>query len=433
MTFNLKSFEVEVTPYHYDFGLLSSQNVLSIETPIFLRGFVLTEEHYRYCVCTVEFCIISGFFYQDLLTAISRSTGVPLQHVTLHVSHQHDVPFFDELYHGTLMKYERSFYPYQKWLDYVNEIEGKISNEMKQTEKQVMYYSMSEQEVFEYASDRRIFQNNKINWRSTKCQNPELKAMPIGEIDPNLYQCVLWDSQKSPLLTLNFYASHPQVADSRGIISSDAPGAALKRMKKLLPNTMHLYFDGCGADIGNGKFAGPSKEADIEIFGEKLFQGMSGAYQNAKPEKISKVRWLNHTFDLPIRKPMENIDEYLQAIKSPELFQPQFKPSRFVVARNIGLFEKKVSHYPFRISRLCFNDDHIMFFPGEMFLTFQTHCITRSSGKTCVAAYGDGFVGYVPEDDDFALGGYEIDGAFQLLSPGCEKLIKSEIDKILKL
>lgn len=433
MAFYLKTFEIEITPRDYDFGLLSSQNVLSIETPIFLRGFVLSEELLRYCVCTVEFCIISGFFYQDLLTAISRSTGVPLQHVTLHVSHQHDVPFFDELYHGTLMKYGRSFYTYQKWLDYVNEIEGKIFSAMNEPAKQVLYTSMEKSEVIEYASDRRIFQNNKINWRSTKCQNPELKAMPLGEIDPNLYQCVLWDGEKEPLLTLNFYASHPQVADGRGVLSSDAPGAALKRMKSIIPNVAHLYFDGCGADIGNGKFAGPSKDDDIEIFGEKLYRGMLGAFQKAKPEKLNKVRWLEHCFDLPIRKPPENIDAYLEAIKSPELFQPQFKPSRFTIARNIGLFEKKANHYPFRISRLCLNEDHVVFFPGEMFLTFQTYCIAHSSGKTCVAAYGDGFIGYVPEDADFALGGYEIDGAFQLLNPGCEKLIKSEIDKVLKL
>ena len=65
-----------------------------------------------------------------------------------------------------------------------------------------------------------------------------------------------------------------------------------------------------------------------------------------------------------------------------------------------------------------------------MFLTYQKYCLEKFSGKTCVAAYGDGFIGYVPEDSDFALGGYEITGAFQLLKPGCEKLIKSEIDKI---
>ena len=116
-----------------------------------------------------------------------------------------------------------------------------------------------------------------------------------------------------------------------------------------------------------------------------------------------------------------------------QIKQPDFNkhPNKFYIARNLGLHEKNISSYPFRITKLNFNGNQILFFPAEMFLTYQKYCLEKFSGKTCVAAYGDGFIGYVPEDSDFALGGYEITGAFQLLKPGCEKLIKSEIDKIV--
>ena len=426
--FLIKTFEIDVTPQNNKFGLLASATPIGIETPIYLRGLLLSDAQNQYVICSVEYCIISGCYYQDLMSAISKGTDTPMNHVTLHTSHQHDVPFFDELYHGIMEKYGKPVFPKREWDEYVKEIQTNIEKEISQPTKQVTHVSFQNAEVHEYASDRRIYKDGKMNWRGTKCQNLELKALPVGEIDPNLYQCVFWGENSQPLVTLNFYASHPQVADGRGLLSSDAPGVALKKMKTFLPNTFHIYFDGCGGDIGNGKFAGPSKDADLEVFGEKLFKGMQIAFQKAQPESLKSVRWLNHTFDLPFRKPVADANELRAQIATPD-FSTNFK--RFYIARNLGLIEKNNASYPFRISRLCLNQNQIFFLPGEMFLTYQKYCIEKSNGKTCVAAYGDDFIGYVPEDADFALGGYEIDGAFQNLMPGCEKLIKKEMNTII--
>lgn len=428
MPFFIKSFEIDVTPLNNQFALLGGPTPYTIETPIFLRGVYLSNGDSNWVVSTVEYCLITGSYYADLLKAICRAVNVPLANGTLHTSHQHDVPFFCELYHGTLEKYNKPAFPHSEWLKNISTIENQIKQATAGEPKKITQVSFDKAEVIEYASDRRIYQNGKMNWRSTKCQKPELKALPLGEIDPNLYQCVLWGENQKPLATLNFYASHPQVADGRGLLSSDAPGFALKRMREFLPHAAHLYFDGCGGDIGNGKFAGPSKDEDIKVFGEKLFKGMQAAFEKAKPEPLQTIRWHNHVFDMPIKKPTENLDELREQIQSPDFLQ---NPRKLFIARHIGLMEKNISFYPFRISKLNFNNNQIIFFPAEMFLTYQKYCLENFKGKTCVAAYGDGLIGYVPEDSDFPLGGYEIDCAFQKLMPGCEKLIKSEIDKIL--
>lgn len=429
MSFLIKTFEVDITPTNNQFPLLASPGQTSIETPIYLRGFILSSGSSKWLVSTIELCVIAGSYYSELLEAISLGADVPQSHCTLHASHQHDVPFFDEMFHGTMQKYGKPMFAQKDWEELLEKIKKEIKKCSQKEGKRVSQVSFDKSEVVEYASDRRIYQDGKMNWRSTKCQKPELKALPLGEIDPHLYQTILWGENKKPIITLNFYASHPQVADGRGLLSSDAPGFALKKMRELLPMADHLYFDGCGADIGNGKFAGPSKDADIPIFGTKLFNAMQYAFEKSAPEPLTDVNWKNHLFDMPIKKSNDNLDELVVQIKDADFIN---NPRKLSIARNIGLIERKKSTYPFRISVLKLNKNQIIFFPAEMFLTYQKYCLEKFSGKTCVAAYGDGFLGYVPEDSDFALGGYEIEGAFQLLSPGCEKLIKSEIDKLVK-
>lgn len=428
MTFTIKTFQVDVTPNNNEFGLLASMEPSGIETPIFLRGVLINDSKRNYVIVSVEYCILAGSYYDEYKNAISTATNVPVDSIALQVSHQHDVPFFDEMYHGTLNKLGKAAYPIQKWQDYLQKITNSIKIELKKNAVEVNYISFQKAEVHEYASDRRIYQDGKMNWRSTKCQKPELKALPIGIVDPNLYQCIFWASMNQPKLSLNFFASHPQVADGRGLLSSDAPGVALKKMNTFLNDCFHIYFDGCGADIGNGKFAGPSKEADLEIYGDKLFQAMKNAFQSAKPEPIQSISWINHTFDMPIKLPNESLEFLMTQCNDGDILK---NPKRLTIVRRIGLLQRKLKSYPFRITLFKINNNQLVFLPAEMFLEFQTYCIKKFSGQTCVAAYGDGFLGYVPEDSDFALGGYEIDTPFQLLEPGCEKLIKSQIDLIV--
>ena len=51
------------------------------------------------------------------------------------------------------------------------------------------------------------------------------------------------------LASVSYYATHPQSAYGRGLISADSIGEALRLTRKRFPAAQHLYFTGCAANI----------------------------------------------------------------------------------------------------------------------------------------------------------------------------------------
>jgi len=75
--------------------------------------------------------------------------------------------------------------------------------------------------------------------------------------------------------------------------------------------------------------------------------------------------------------------------------------------------------------------------PGEVFVAYQ-HQIKACSpfANTFVLAYTNGNIGYVPTEDAFPQGGYEVDSAIKfygttMLTPECERIIVESACRLL--
>ncbi|GIT28594.1 MAG: hypothetical protein Ct9H300mP1_06400 [Planctomycetaceae bacterium] len=88
-----------------------------------------------------------------------------------------------------------------------------------------------------------------------------------------MLKTVAFYSGKKKLVASHYYACHPMSYYGDGRVSADFCGLARRRREQQDPGCVHLYFNGCGGNIGAGKYNNGSKKARVELT-QRMFQGM---------------------------------------------------------------------------------------------------------------------------------------------------------------
>ena len=86
-------FQVDCTPpegYPIGFGMDGSS--ASIRDPLYMRGFVLNEEHTRCLVASLDYCGLMNSAHDGMARALAGAVGISPTDVVVHCVHQHDTP-----------------------------------------------------------------------------------------------------------------------------------------------------------------------------------------------------------------------------------------------------------------------------------------------------------------------------------------------------
>ena len=129
--------------------------------------------------------------------------------------------------------------------------------------------------------------------RYTATKSAELRAEPIGTIDPAVSLVSFWNGDK-PIAVLSYYACHPQSYYRTGIPNPDFPGIARFVRGQAVPDALHVHFNGAGGNIGAGKFNDGSKDNRV-VLAMRLADGMTRAWQATTKTPITpqQVRLAN--------------------------------------------------------------------------------------------------------------------------------------------
>ena len=126
----------------------------------------------------------------------------------------------------------------------------------------------------------------KMRLSSTK--DAALRELPEGLVDPLLKTISFWNGEKK-LAVLHYYARHPMSYYDDGIVTHDFVGTARAR-RTHDDGVPHLYFSGCGGNIGAGKYNDASKEAPVRL-GENIHAAMVASEQRMKRALLTKMEW----------------------------------------------------------------------------------------------------------------------------------------------
>ncbi len=400
--------------------------VVEVDDPLEAIGYVLLGAGKPIVVCVVDWTGLLNSAHLRWREALAEAAGTSIDRVTVHCVHQHNAPFacLDAesivLEQGDLPHIiERDFF--RQCLDAARMAVGEA---LKKTTP-VTHVAHGEARVEKVAGNRRILglEGKVVSQRGSSSPKPEHHAFPEGLIDPML-KTVAFYNQGKKLLACHYYACHPMSYYGDGRVSADFCGLARKQRQQQEPDCTHLYFNGCGGNIGAGKYNNGSHEMR-PILTQRMLKGIVASEENLDPQIIESVRWETEDILPPVDK---RFDE--------EALMRQISDrSQKVVSRNrpsytVAWIRRVRAMQPITLSSLHLNEVSLLHLPAECFIEYQLRAQAAAPDRfVACAAYGDGGPFYIPTADAYPQGGYAVSVAWcdaaidQILSGGIKRLL----------
>ena len=400
--------------------------VVGVDDPLEAMGYVLLGIGKPIVVCAVDWTGLANSAHIQWRKALADAARTSIDRVAVQCVHQHNAPF--ACMDAQAIVQEQGDLP-----DIVNPVffdlclknaRDAVTKSLKKTTP-VSHIAHGEARVEKVAANRRIIGLNGklISQRGSSSRKPEHHRFPEGLIDPMLKTVAFYNGNKK-LVASHFYACHPMSYYGDGRVSADFCGLARRRMQKQEPDCLHLYFNGCGGNIGAGKYNNGSKEARIELT-QRMFDGITTSNATLKPELIRSFAWETEDI-LPPLDPRFNEEQLLVGIRN--------KTNR-VVARNrpsytVAFIRRVKEGIPITLSSLHVNDISMLHLPAESFIEYQLRAQAIAPNRfVACAAYGDGGPWYIPVKEAYPQGGYAVGVAW--CSPQIDPLMSNGIQTLL--
>lgn len=391
-----------------------------VSEPLLALGLVLFSDEKPVVLCAIDYCEIRGTDHIHWREVLAAAAGTSAERVALHSLHQHNAPIVDTAAQKLLP--EIGIVDADAAEKALQTVAAAIKSAIK-TPHRVTHIAIGEARVLEVAGNRRVqVIDGKVGrMRGSSSKDATLRALPEGLIDPFLKTLSFWDGEKK-LAALHYYATHPMSYYGDGIISHDFVGIAREKRTQE-EGVPHLYFTGCGGNIGAGKYNDGSP-AMRPLLAERMHAAMLASEQNAKRVPLAKLSW-QHIPVVLQPDPAFPEERMLKVLRNTEAH----RATRISAALRIGFIRHRL---PIPFTSLHLGDEVcLVHLPGESFVEYQLFAQQQKPGGfVCTASYGDGVTGYIPLEKSFAEGGYEPTQAYS--EPASEKVMKETIVRLLK-
>ncbi len=424
---HLASFRFDVTPpmgHSLCGGWIKP--VVGVDDPLEAIGFVLLGAGKPIVFCVVDWTGLLNEAHVAWKTALAEAAGTTVDRVTVHCVHQHNAPF--ACLEAERIVLAQGDLPHIVELGFFNrclDAGRKAIAEAVQNPRKVTHIASGEAKVKKVAGNRRILgpDGTVVSQRGSSSRNPEHQKLPEGLIDPQLKTVAFYDGDEK-IAACHYYACHPMSYYGDGRVSSDFCGLARKRRQKDEPNCTHLYFNGCGGNIGAGKYNDGSKEMR-PVLTQRIYDGMVASEAALKPEPITSLAWVTEDI-LPPPNPRFDEDEIMKQIED---------SSNRVVSRNrpsytVAWIRRYQKQIPITLSGLHVNDVSLLHLPSESFIEYQLRAQKFAPKRfVACAAYGDGGPWYIPTKEAYPQGGYAVSVAW--CDPQIDTILTGGIETLL--
>ena len=401
--------------------------VVGVDDPQEAIGFVVLGAGKPIVVCVVDWTGLLNEAHIQWRGALAEAAGTTPDRVTVHCVHQHNAPFV--CLESERIVQAQGDLPHIVEMDFFNkclDAGRKAVTAALKKPTPVTHVAHGEARVQKVAGNRRILgPNGKVaSQRGSSSRNPEHHRLPEGLIDPMLKTVAFYNKDRK-LAACHYYACHPMSYYGDGRVSADFCGLARKRRQKDEPDCTHLYFNGCGGNIGAGKYNNGSKEMR-PVLTQRMYDGIVGSEAKLRPQAIRSLQWTTHDI-LPPPNPRFDADAIMKQIADKKRAVSARNRPSFTVAW-IRRFERKI---PITLSALHVNDASMLHLPAESFVEYQLRAQAAAPDRfVACAAYGDGGPWYIPTADAYPQGGYAVSVAW--CDPQIDGLLTGGVKTLLK-
>ncbi len=399
-----------------------------IVDPLSARGIVLLSDDEPIVLCAVDWVGIGGGGYDAWREALAEAAGTSPSRVALHTLHQHDTPSCNFDTEGLLASHGLSGQMFN--VEFARRTIARAAAAVRASLSSptvVTHLGIGAGRVERVASNRRLLgPDGKVKHvRYSSCRDPEVRALPEGQIDPVVRCLSLWNGQR-PLVVLTYYATHPQSYYGQGGVSADFVGMARTHREMAVPAAAHIHFNGAGGNVAAGKYNDGTPPVR-PLLARRLAEGMKKAWEATKktPITAADVGWKVVDVKLPLRD-MYQDEAPLIATLGNESARVR---DRIRAARNI-VWARRAK--PIELSCLRLGPAYVLHMPGELFVEYQLAAAAmRPEDTVCMAAYGDYSPGYIGTEIAYSQGGYETSYVSRV-APNVEKVLITGMRELLK-
>lgn len=404
------TFQLEVTP---PVGTPMAYSVCQgVDFPIFIRGVLLDDGINRAALVACDYIYIWGQAWLDWRRHIAAAAHMEEERVLLHCLHQHDsmrITASSDIQEA--VGFLASDMGYAEGT--IARLETTVREAAAAEWRVAAKLMVAERRMSGLAANRRIIEKGRcVATRFSMCDDPLLRARPVGKIDPLLRTIALADRNGKPLVALHFYATHPMTAYHRGLVSADMPGAALAYAENALNDEIfHMYLTGCSGDVTLGKYFLGDKEESLRVLGRRMGEGLVSNIQRLEERPLGAISFACAKFLFPFDW-KENDTGLL-------------REARRLLAQEREKWENA------SLYRLSLGEGvHILSFPSEAVVEYQIHAQSLApEALVACASHGNSTYFYLPTATMFEEGGYEPTAS--LATPQIEERLKKALAELL--
>ncbi|MCC7418901.1 MAG: hypothetical protein IT428_01340 [Planctomycetaceae bacterium] len=426
-----------------------------IEDPLTARGVVLLGAGRPIVLCSVDWIGIANGGHDAWRESLAQAVGTSVDRVAVHVLHQHDAVRCDFTSEELLAPYglegRRFDVPFVRKTIANAAAAAKASLEKAQS---VTHLGVGQAPVEKVASNRRILgpdgrvaiarsssyripepilsrlnaEARRQGYELSASRVKEALAAPEGVIDPLLRMLTFFQDDR-PIVSLSYYATHPQSYFGKGDVTSEFVGLARAEHEKSRGGLTLVHFNGASGNVAAGKYNDGTPEMRVTLT-RRMAEGMKRAWGSTKkiPLTAADCEWRVQPVQLPVAMHLDA--EKLRAT----LENPEATPSdRLTAAGKLAFVLRRKQNIPVELSCLKLGSVYILHMPGELFVEYQLAAQKmRPDDTVCMAAYGDYGSGYIGTEIAYSQGGYETQPSSSNTAPQVERVLMDGMRALLK-
>ncbi len=429
--------------------------VRSVTDPLFAKGLVLLGAGDPVVLCAVDFIAISNEGHDAWRDSLAEAAGTTPDRVAVHVVHQHDGPRCDfgaeALLESAGLGGKRQD---NDFLRRTLEATAAALRESLAAARPVTHFGTGSARVEKIASNRRILgpdgkvaiarsssyripepilsrlveSARKQGYELSATRVEEALAAPEGVIDPELKMVTFYEGEEA-LVSLSYYATHPQSFFGQGDVTSEFVGLARARLEDERGGVPLVHFAGGGGNVAAGKYNDGTPESRVALT-DRLAEGMRRAWESTvrEPVDASAAEWRVVPVALPI--PAHLDEAALRATLADETLP---ETNRLAAAGKLAYLARARAGHRIDLANLRIGRADLLHFPGELFVEYQLAAQEQHPGRfVCMAAYGDGGPGYIGTEVSYAEGGYETQPGSTNVAPEVEGVLMEAIGQLLE-
>lgn len=379
---------------------------------------VLQKGDVKLALVTCDILMITRDLLDPVCAEIERDTGIPSGNILINCTHTHHAPSTVKI-HG-----------YDRVPAFCEEVQRKIVKAVKEADARLsrepceFLYHLGREETVGMNS-RLMLGDGTVYWTGEKSD----VVRPTGPFDPELPVLAFRSHDKKLAALLFNHSTHTiGVRDGR-MRSPSFYGLAAQELEAELGGVA-CFIEGASGSTHNISGAAPVPEAIKRIKAAVL-----SALAEARPQELDKLGSLKRPFSFRVRH-FDEAGEDSAVRAYCEKRMPLSARSTVDVFRNMRkeLAPQQGQERSSWLQVVRIGDVAVVGVPAEFFTKLGLDIKNRSPFRnTVIAELANDWMGYVPDQDAFKLGGYQVwTGYHSYCEPGTGERIVDEVVAMLK-